>query len=41
MQQPNKYVVQRWINERAKNPAPPPTMEEVRRQLGWWLKPTR
>ncbi len=34
---PDKETVKRYLDERHKNKQPPPTPEEIRRQLGWEL----
>jgi hypothetical protein len=35
---PTKEQVRFWLNEQIKRRKPPPTPEEIRRQLGWELK---
>lgn len=32
---PSKEAVRTWLNDRRASPTPPPTPEEIRRQLGW------
>jgi hypothetical protein len=34
---PTKYTVRQYLERRARDPKPPPTPEEIRRQLGWGL----
>lgn len=34
---PSKYVVRAYLERRAQAVKPPPTPEEIRRQLGWGL----
>jgi hypothetical protein len=34
---PSKHVVREYLERRARDPKPPPTPEEIRRQLGWGL----
>lgn len=34
---PTKHVVREYLERRARDPKPPPTPEEIRRQLGWGL----
>lgn len=34
---PSKYVVRAYLERRSQQVKPPPTPEEVRRQLGWGL----
>lgn len=36
---PSKEVVRRYLEDRRKAKAPPPTPEQVRRELGWWMLP--
>jgi hypothetical protein len=38
-QKPTKEQVRDYTAERAKSHTPPPSIEEIRRQLGWYLKP--
>lgn len=33
--QPSKHLVRAWLERRSKEVKPPPTPEEIRRQLGW------
>lgn len=35
--QPSKYLVRAYLERRAHDVKPPPTPEEIRRQLGWGL----
>lgn len=35
---PTKQAVKRYIDDRAKVRQPVPTAQEIRRQLGWFLK---
>ncbi|MDB5916390.1 MAG: hypothetical protein JWR40_624 [Massilia sp.] len=32
---PTKHLVREYLERRAREAAPPPTPEEIRRQLGW------
>jgi len=32
---PPKHVVREYLERRSRDPKPPPTPEEIRRQLGW------
>ena len=34
---PSKYVVREYLERRTQEVKPPPTPEEIRRQLGWGL----
>jgi hypothetical protein len=34
---PTKYTVRAYLERRARDPEPPPTPEEIRRQLGWGM----
>lgn len=36
---PTKQQVREWMESRTHQPEPPPTPEEIRRQLGWELFP--
>ena len=36
---PNKWKVRKWLAEQVKSKEPPPSREEIRRQLGWHLLP--
>lgn len=36
---PSKEQVRNYLTERAKAHTPPPSTEEIRRQLGWYLRP--
>lgn len=39
---PGKERVREWLMRRLANPAPPPNLEQIRRELGWSLvKPLR
>lgn len=38
---PTKEQVRKWMQERQQEKKPPPTPEEIRRQLGHGLKPDR
>jgi hypothetical protein len=35
--QPNKEAVRKFMQQRQKDRTPPPSPEEIRRQLGWGL----
>ena len=35
--QPSKQLVRAYLERRSRDPKPPPTPEEIRRQLGWGL----
>jgi len=35
--QPPKDLVRAYLKRRARDPKPPPSPEEIRRQLGWGL----
>ncbi|MET0322914.1 MAG: hypothetical protein ABW069_19500 [Duganella sp.] len=35
--QPSKHLVRDWLKRRAQELKPPPTPEEIRRQLGWGM----
>jgi len=35
IQHPPKQLVREYLERRARDSAPPPTPEEIRRQLGW------
>lgn len=35
--QPSKYLVRAYLERRTHEVKPPPTPEEIRRQLGWGL----
>lgn len=37
--QPPKDVVRAYLERRSREHAPPPSPEEIRRQLGWGVKP--
>ncbi|HEY0061362.1 MAG TPA: hypothetical protein VGC21_04535 [Telluria sp.] len=34
---PPKHVVRAYLERRSRDPKPPPTPEEIRRQLGWGM----
>jgi hypothetical protein len=34
---PPKHVVREYLARRSRDPQPPPTPEEIRRQLGWGM----
>lgn len=34
---PTKYLVRQYLERRVREQKPPPTPEEIRRQLGWGL----
>jgi hypothetical protein len=36
-QHPSKHLVRAYLERRARDPKPPPTPEEIRRQLGWGM----
>lgn len=38
-QQPSKEAVRDFMASRQKQQTPPPSIEEIRRQLGWGLNP--
>ncbi len=38
--QPTKQKVQQYLQERRVSNAPPPSPEEIRRQLGWGMVPS-
>lgn len=35
VQQPSKQAVRQWMNDRREAHTPPPTPEEIKRELGW------
>ena len=35
--QPPKHVVREYLERRSRDPKPPPSPEEIRRQLGWGM----
>jgi hypothetical protein len=37
-QRPSKELVREWLQRRRAQASPPPTMEQVRRELGWKLE---
>ncbi|HEV7815730.1 MAG TPA: hypothetical protein VGP06_11610 [Janthinobacterium sp.] len=34
---PSKYLIREYLERRSQDSKPPPTPEEIRRQLGWGL----
>jgi hypothetical protein len=36
---PTKEQTRAYLQERQRSKEPPPSIEEIRRQLGWFLKP--
>ena len=36
---PDRYQVREYLKNRTKEKGPPPTPEEIRRQLGWYMVP--
>lgn len=36
---PAKQSVREWMDSRTHAEEPPPSPEEIRRQLGWWMIP--
>jgi hypothetical protein len=40
MHNPSKHLVRAYLERRARDPKPPPTPEEIRRQLGWGMAPS-
>ena len=34
---PPKHLVREYLARRSRDPSPPPTPEEIRRQLGWGM----
>jgi hypothetical protein len=34
---PSKYVIREYLERRSHETKPPPSLEEIRRQLGWGL----
>jgi hypothetical protein len=36
---PSKFVIRAYLTQRQKEHSPPPSIEEIRRQLGWNLAP--
>ncbi len=36
---PSKYEIRAYLARRLKEHCPPPTVAEIRRQLGWQLQP--
>lgn len=39
--QPTKEQVRNWLAAQVQSKQPPPTPEQIRRELGWYLKPQR
>lgn len=39
MSKPTKEELQAWLKQRHEAKAPPPTPEQIRRELGWQLEP--
>ncbi|WP_395407433.1 hypothetical protein ACHMW6_12635 [Pseudoduganella sp. UC29_106] len=37
-QQPSKELVREWLQRRRAESSPPPSIEQVRRELGWKLE---
>ena len=37
---PPKHLVREYLARRSRDPLPPPTPEEIRRQLGWGILQT-
>jgi hypothetical protein len=37
MKHPTKHLVREYLERRAREQKPPPTPEEIRRQLGWGM----
>ncbi|VXA92533.1 hypothetical protein [Massilia sp. 9I] len=37
IKQPPKHLVREYLERRVRDSAPPPTPEEIRRQLGWGM----
>jgi hypothetical protein len=35
---PSKYLIRAYLERRAHDSKPPPTPEEIRRQLGWGMQ---
>jgi len=35
---PSKYLIREYLERRAHDSKPPPTPEEIRRQLGWGMQ---
>lgn len=40
MHNPTKHQVRAYLERRSRDPKPPPTPEEIRRQLGWGMSPS-
>ncbi|MFC5458979.1 hypothetical protein [Massilia niabensis] len=36
---PPKHLVREYLARRSRDPQPPPSPEEIRRQLGWRISP--
>jgi len=34
---PDREVVRSWMHQRSRENRPPPSLEEIRRQLGWHM----
>lgn len=41
MSRPTKEQLQAWLKQRQESKLPPPSMEEIRRQLGWAMLNTK
>jgi hypothetical protein len=39
IQQPSKQLVRAYLERRVRDTSPPPTPDEIRRQLGWGMSP--
>lgn len=37
---PTKQLVRAYLERRSRDPKPPPSPEEIRRQLGWGMAPS-
>lgn len=35
--QPTKYVIRKYLERRSQEKTPPPSLEQIRQQLGWGL----
>jgi hypothetical protein len=40
IQHPTKQLVRAYLERRSRDPKPPPSPEEIRRQLGWGMTPS-
>ncbi|MFL6656671.1 MAG: hypothetical protein ACJ8GW_01245 [Massilia sp.] len=40
IQHPTKQLVRAYLERRSRDPKPPPSPEEIRRQLGWGMAPS-